>query len=232
MRVLELGGYLVPAYAGMILAEQGHEVTKWVSPDRADPIQGLRDGDALWAWVNHGKHVQARHARGVAEIPSGPAAPEGIVDNVRAATWQAWGVDPAEVAGRLGVPWVSMRDDFDQRSFDAVAQARAWGDHLGWVPAYLGDTCGGLWLAFKLLNAAPGHHVLRQGAVLAKLVEGELVVTPARDGQQTPWDPPGTYGANGQGVRVRYRGEEITEPFRDAAWRLARLQHTAGRLTV
>ena len=97
MRVLELGSYLVPAYAGLLLAEQGHQVTKWVSPTGPDPIEGLIDGAALWAWVNHGKQeVYPRHAADVAGLE--PGSVDGIIDNVRASTWERWhggGTPPA-----------------------------------------------------------------------------------------------------------------------------------------
>jgi hypothetical protein len=229
MRILELGSYVVPAYAGMILAEQGHEVVKWTGT-RPDPVLGLRHGSELWEWLNHGKAVTQRPAATVEDEPRGRF--DAVIDNIRGTTWQGWGTDPAAEAGRLGVRWVSMRDDLGGRSFDAVAQARAWGDHIGYVPAYLGDTAGGLWLAFKLLTAPPGHHVLHQAACLAKLVEGELQVTLPRDGAVTPWDEPGTYGADCDGVTVVYRGETHHEPFRGEAWRREHLRHERGRYVI
>jgi hypothetical protein len=229
MRILELGSYLVPAYAGMILAEQGHEVDKWTG-SRPDPVLGLRDGHRMWEWVNHGKKITRRDAAAIGDEP--PGRFDAVIDNIRETTWRAWGTDPAAQARRLGVRWVSMRDDSGGRSFDAIAQARAWGDHIGYVPAYLGDTAGGLWLAFKLLAAPPGHHVLRQAACLAKLVEGELAAAVPRDGTVTPWDEPGTYGRDDDGVTVVYRGERHHEPFRDDAWRRENLRHDAGRYVI
>jgi hypothetical protein len=213
----------------MLLAEQGHEVTKWAA-GHPDPIEGLHRGAELWQWINTGKQVQYVHAADVRRLR--PSDVDVVIENIRASTWDRWHVNPATQAKRLGVPWVSMRDDFDGRSFDAIAQARAWGDHLGYLPAYLGDTTGGLWLAFKALTAGPGHHVLRQAACLAKLVEGELVVEAERDGADTPWDDPGTYGRDGGGVRVVYRGEEIREPFRGDRWRRTHLRHDRGRYVV
>jgi hypothetical protein len=62
VKVLEIGSYVSVAYAGMLLAEQGHTVEKWTQAGR-DPILGLRSGDALWAWINHGKTVVDKHAR-------------------------------------------------------------------------------------------------------------------------------------------------------------------------
>jgi hypothetical protein len=247
LRVLELGSYVSVAYAGMILAEQGHQVTKWINPDPTkvgDPILGLRGGLALWRWINHGKTTVGRDVREVEELQAGQW--DVVLDNVRLATWWRWGIDPAAVAERAGVVWVSLRADDaapesrrwdpEARSFDALAQARAWGDHIGYVPAYLGDTSAGLWLAFKALAAPVGHHVVYQATALAKLVEGEGVVTPARNGSSTPWDEPGTYGRDpdrpGGGVRVLYRGETYTEPFRGEEWRREHLRHQDGRYVI
>lgn len=235
-RVLELGSYILPAYAGMILAEQGHEVTKWINPaGNCDPIKGLRRGDELWAWINHGKTLYQRHVREVVQLQPGDI--DLVIDNIRAATWERWEVDPVSEAERLSVPWVSMRDEFDGRSFDAVAQARALMEHGSYQPYYIGDTAGGLWLAFKAMvlvhQGAVGHHVLRQSSCLAKLVEGELVVPAPRDGGQPPWDAPGTYGSHDGGVRVIYRGDHVVEPIRDHAWKLANLHHDGtGRILI
>ena len=72
LRVLELGNYVVPAYAGMILAEQGAEVQKWTNGK--DPILGCRSGADLWAWINHGKTLLDRP---VASLPGDP--PQSIL---------------------------------------------------------------------------------------------------------------------------------------------------------
>src|SRR5690606_9893180 len=132
----------------------------------------------------HGKTIAARHASSVVHLARGDV--DIVLDNYRAAAWARWGIDPAVLAVELGVVWVSLRADDDGRSFDAVAQARAWGDKAT-VPFYIGDTAAGLWVAFKALAAPVGHHVVRQATCLAKLVEGELVA-PHR-----PWDGPGEY---------------------------------------
>ena len=222
--VLELGSYLAPAYAGMVLAEQGHRVEKWTT---SDPIHDLVDGEQMWAWVNHGKTVRAGvHASAVADVEVGTF--DVVLDNYRAATWARWGVDPAELAERLGVVWVSLRADDDGRSFDAIAQARAWGDKAA-VPFYLGDTAAGLWVAFKALAAPPGHHVVRQASALAKLVEGELVA-PYR-----AWDRPGEYvwsSPDGRPAAVDFRGEVVVEPPRDDEWRRGHLRHVDGRYLI
>jgi hypothetical protein len=224
VRILELGSYVAPAYAGMILAEQGHDVEKWTLG--SDPILSLERGDELWRWIMHGKSQRERHAAKVSEIVAGDF--EIVIDNYRASAWARWGVDPAVEADRLGVTWVSLRADDDGRSFDVVAQARAWGD-LGSLPFYIGDTAAGLWLAFKALAAARGHHVIRQATALAKLVEGELVAEWRLD---EPWDLPGTFGFDDQGAIVEFKGEIIREPRRDAAWRREHLPNVEGRFIV
>ncbi|WP_434444110.1 CoA transferase [Lentzea sp. E54] len=235
-RVLELGSYILPAYAGMVLAEQGFEVTKWTNPaGDCDPIQGLHRGDELWAWINEGKTLRRRHVREVTQLPAGSV--DLVIDNIRSAAWEKWGLDPAAEAERLGVPWVSMRDEFDGRSFDAVAQARALMEHGDYQPYYIGDTSGGLWLAYKAVvlahQGSAGHHILRQSSCLAKLIEGELVVPAPRVNGQPAWDEPGTYGSHDDGVRVIYRGEPVVEPVRDHAWKLANLHHDGtGRIVI
>ena len=221
MRVLELGSYVAPAYAGMILAEQGHDVEKWTV---ADPIHSLNHGDELWAWINHGKTITNRHSSTVSDLT--PGAFDVIIDNHRAEAWRRWGVDPAIESERLSVVWASLRADNDGRSFDVIAQARAWGDKM-MAPFYLGDTAAGLWLAFKALAAPTGHHVIRQAACLAKLVEGELVAP-----YSGLWDEPGTYGHADGVAKVVFRGEVVQEPMRDNEWRRASLPSRDGRLTI
>lgn len=235
IRVLEIGTYISISYAGMIMREQGCDVTKWLAASK-DPVEMLKGGDRLWQWLNEGKITTVKHADEVIDLVRGDY--DVIIDNVRASTWKRWGIDPAEQANRLGVTWVSLRDDFDGRGFDAIAQARAWGDHIGYLPVYLGDTGGGLWLAFKALalyanGERSDHAVIRQAACLAKLVEGELDDV-HRNGLTPPWDEPGTYGLapEGDATEVLYRGETITEPFRDAQWRRENLRHKNGRLIV
>jgi len=229
LRVLEIGSCLSVAYAGMLLAEQGHRVDKWLRADGGDPVLDLDDGEALWRWLCHRKILTVRHARQVADLE--PGSVDVVIDNLRWSAWAGWGVSPRAQAERLGARWVSLRDDFDGRSFDAVAQARAWGEHLGCVPAYLGDTAAGLWLAFKATaGGEPGHYVLRHAALLAKLVEGELAAAPRREGASAP----GRYGLNDarDGVRVWYRGGWVTEPLRGERWRRTHLGHDAGRYRV
>lgn len=225
MKILELGSYIAPAYAGMILAEQGHQVTKWTTDD---PIHDLRHGDELWEWISHGKHIERKHATTVVDLQPGQF--DAVIDNFRASTWERWGVDLSREAARLGVVWVSLRGEGDQRSFDVIAQARAWGDLCPPVPFYLGDTAAGLWLAFKALAAPVGHHVIRQATCLAKLVEGELVVP--RPPEQYPWDDPDDYGSTTREAFVQFKGAVQYEPMRDATWRAANLTHERGRYIV
>lgn len=225
MNILELGTNIAPAYAGMILAEQGHQVTKWTTDD---PLAHQSHGRQLWDWLNHAKQVTPRHVMDLADLD--PGTFDGVVDNFRAASWVKWGLDPAEIAERWRVPWVSMRADDDGRSFDVIAQARAWGDITPPVPFYLGDTAFGLWAAFKLLAMSPGHAVIRHATCLAKLVDGEAFLE--RGHEPYPWKQPGTYGWDGEHAFTIYHGERIEEPLRTVEWRRANLRHSGGRYSV
>jgi hypothetical protein len=128
-----------------------------------------------------------------------------------------------------------MRGEDGGRSFDVVAQARAWGDFAPWAPFWIGDTSGGLWLAFKALSMHArgvfGHQVLGQASCLAKLVEGELVVEAERTQHANPFERDAYY-MNGQRAVVEYKGQQISEPRRDHAWRLANLWHEGGRIKI
>lgn len=236
-RVLELGSYLVPAYAGQILAEQGVQVVKWWTG--RDPILRLRNGGDLWGLLNEQKTLVVRDVR---DGIDGLGGFDAVLDNIRPETWRRWGIDPGEVAVDLGVLWVSMRSDVPGCSFDAVAQARSWMGHgIPWVPAYVGDTAGGLWLAFKLLAMRSagllGHHAVYQASCLAKLLDGELRHPAVRIGPdgapRTPWDVD-AYGATVDGgAVVEFRGELISEPVRDLAWQREHLRHDGtGRIIV
>lgn len=236
MRVLELGSYVIPAYAGMILREQGHDVEKWWTGD--DPILHLEHGRALWDHMNAGKHLVVQRFTDAFPPDRVVCVCEWdvVIDNIRADTWAAWGYDIADIAHECDTPWVSMRDDLGGRSFDAFAQARATADFAGWVPFYLGDTTGGLWLAFKALSMTDlgqaGHASLYQATCLAKLVEGDLAIDVERRPGMTPWDPPGTYHVGANEAVVEFKGERLTEPVRDRRWRLANLRHVNGRLVI
>ncbi len=151
MKVLELGNYIIPAYAGMVLAEQGHEVVKFTNG--RDPILGLQRGPELWAWINHGKVLRDDHPRTVLD---GPAF-DIILDNFRPTTLKAWGITPVELCQRFGYRWISMRPEVGDRSFDVLAQAQAWMEFCPYIPFYIGDTAPGLWMAFKALaSTEPG----------------------------------------------------------------------------
>jgi hypothetical protein len=226
MRVLELGSYVAPAYAGMVLAEQGHEVVKWT--DGRDPILGLHRGPELWDWLNHGKTIEERHPRAVIDL-DGPGA---VIDNFRPATLARWGLDPARIAADRGFVWVSLRSEQGDRSFDLIAQARSWMEYAPWVPFWAGDTIAGLWLAFKALAARePGHYPIGQASCMQKLVEGELIIDVAREPGVVPWEVE-TYRAEGGHAAVTYKGTDYREPVRDRAWKWAHLWHRDGRITI
>lgn len=226
-RVLELGNYVVPAYAGMILAEQGHTVEKWTNGK--DPILGLHRGTELWDWINHGKTLRDHHP---SRLQSEWEGWDIVLDNLRPATLAAWGIDPAAIAKRTGCIWVSMRSEVGDRSFDIMAQARSVMEFCPWIPFWIGDTSGGLWLAFKALAVSePGHYVLGQSSCLQKLVEGELIIDEPRTAQRIPWEVD-TYRPAEGAVEVEFKGEQIREPIRDRAWKLANLWHVNGRMRI
>lgn len=233
MRILELGGYIIPAYAGMILAEQGHRVDKWTFG--RDPIEGLRHGDELWRWINHGKRII--HSP-LGDLPRyldvmNSESPSIVIENFRPSALTAAGIDPQALADEHGIRWVSMRADVGERSFDVIAQARSWMEYGPWMPFYLGDTAAGLWLAFKAMACQDyGHFVLYHASCLQKLVEGELVIErPESEFDSTPWDRE-LYSGWGDMARVAYKGQQMVEPARNRAWKLAHLHHRDGRIII
>src|SRR6185437_4027761 len=102
-----------------------------------------------------------------------------------------------------------------------------------WVPFWAGDTCGGLWLAFKALamhaQGRHGHYVLGQASCMQKLIEGELVLdAPRRKEGPVPWETE-PYRVEGDTAIVEYKGTTYREPIRDRAWKLTHLWHDQGR---
>ena len=162
MKVLELGNFIVPAYAGMLLSRHGHRVEKWTSG--TDPILSLDGGDELWTWLNRFKTLVRRH---YCDVPSMLAAAEydgypfdAVIDNLKPTSFERHGLDPGEMAARYDVRWVSMRAE-KNANFDPTAPAKFWLHFAPWVPFYVGDTAFGATLAFKVLAATqPGHYVL------------------------------------------------------------------------
>lgn len=149
MRVLELGSYVIPGFAGMVLAEQGHDVVKW--HNGKDPILGLQQGESLWQWINHGKLLQEKPAQSLLGLH--PASwPDVVIENFRPSTLDRWEIDPAVLAEKMHCVWVSMRSEVGEVSFDLLAQCRSWLEYGAYLPFYVGDTTGGLWMAFKALS--------------------------------------------------------------------------------
>jgi crotonobetainyl-CoA:carnitine CoA-transferase CaiB-like acyl-CoA transferase len=241
MRVLELGSYIIPAYAGMVLAEQGHEVEKWTWG--VDPIQELHRGDELWDWINHGKTLVEKRINSQ-EITGALDDFDVVIENIRADTWRSWVINPPALSKEIThrrhpIVWVSMRtdtpDDHDGVSFDVIGQARSWMEYTNWTPFYAGDTTGGLWMAFKALSAHTqneyGYHELHQASLMQKLVEGELVIDEPPHPGSTRWDHE-PYGATQDGALINYRGTEYHEPVRNREWKLDHLHHIDGRIIV
>ncbi len=229
MKILEIGNYLAPAYAGMILSEQGHYVEKWHIGN--DPILSLNHGDQLWEWVNHGKTVINKDIQSIGNLINGDF--DGIIDNFLPSTLQKWGINPIEISNRLNLRWVSLRSEDEQRGFDIIAQSRSWMEYADWIPFYVGDTTAGLWLAFKLLSGQEkGHFVIGQASCLQKLVEGELTLNIPRN-KQIPWDNE-LYGFNRdkQQSEVIYKGQLLVEPVRGFSWKWRNLWHNNGRIKI
>ena len=233
MRVLELGNYVVPAYAGMVLTEQGHQVVKWTN--YKDPLFDNRQGDELWAWLNAGKTVLARDAReltGEWDVVLPGWKPDVVLENFRASTLASWGIDPVEMADRYGVRWVAMRDELGGRSFDLIAQARSWLEYAPWVPFWVGDTCAGLWMAFKAMaSSEPGYFQLGQASCMQKLVEGELILERPDTPGRVPWETE-PYHVDDSEAIVQYKGQTQREPIRSREWKLAHLWHESGRIRI
>lgn len=236
MRVLELGNYIAPAYCGMILQEQGAEVTKWVgiSPD---PVLSLKNGPEFWTWLNDKKEICRRHAIEVENLIDGEY--QIVIDNFRPSFWAKHLIDCAELAGRLGVVWVSLRSEVGEVSFDILAQARSWMEYTPWVNFYAGDTSAGLWLAFKALamfaQGKPGHYPIGHASCLQKLVEGELLPWQTQRPfiwDNSPWDNELYRADPFEGASVEYRGERYDEPVRSHAWKLDHLWHENGRMKI
>ena len=240
LRVLEVGNYLAIAYAGMVLAEQGHEVIKWYSPK--DPLLDLNQGEELWSWLNAGKELIECHASQVNHWVQGSRPFDVVIDNFRPQAWEKWGVNLQHVANQHGIVWVSLRADVGDRSVDMVAQARSWLEYSPWIPFYLGDTCAGLWLAFKAAACdRPGHYSIGQASCLQKLVEGELMIDvprhprwqPENHLKQHPLDPDTYYFDGDRGeTAIDYRGHMMREPVRDRGWKLKHLWHQDGRIVI
>ena len=231
-RVLELGNYVAPAYAGMVLVEQGLEVEKWTLGN--DPVLGLKRGDELWAWLNEGKTLLANRAE---DVTQALGAFSIVIDNFRPSAWARWGIDRVAVAQEHQVVWVSLESEVGDTSFDILAQMRAWGDKAPYIPFYIGDTAAGLTLAFKALARlqlqAWGWYPVGHATALAKLAEGELIIDEPRDGLAVPWDTERyAFDAEKGAAVVEYRGRVFEEPPRDRAWQLEHLRHIKGRMKI
>lgn len=239
MRVLELGNTIAPAYCGMLLAEQGHEVVKWMLPP--DPIHRLYRGRELAAWLNHGKIMRERHARDLLTLTDSIDWPDVLLENFRPSTLQKWGIDPPALAAKYGVIWISMRSEVGEVSFDLLAQMRSWAEYTDWTPFYVGDTSAGLWMAFKACamyaDCKWGHYVLGQASCLQKLVEGELLDSLNVDGERSRdklvWNPDHyRFDAKSREAHIDWKAQTFREPVRDRAWKLANLWHDDGRIRI
>jgi len=171
MTIIEIGSYIAPAYAGMLLAEQGFEVVKFLSPSRPDPTLTLKHGKEMWAWLNRGKVIR--------ELDASPSLLDEyagcpLVTNLRPEAWTRRSCNP--LRNRL-VSWIRGR--LSGRSYDVCAQVHSLSRFCPPIPFFLGDTAAGLWAAFAITSAmaqgyATGCAIIYQEDGLSKLVEGEL----------------------------------------------------------
>lgn len=221
MRILEVCRYVAPAYAGMILAEQGHEVVKWILP--REPILELAHGDVIWDWINHGKQLEQIGQRRMEQAPGFDA----ILTNLRSA-------DVQMIAQQTGATVIKLVPTATDMSFDVVAQVQAWGDFCPWLPFWIGDTAAGLWMAFKALSAPKGAACeMQHAAALAKLVECELLeVNRNRSANKTPWESKKHYGIDKKGAVVKYHQSLFREHVKDFSWKKANIPNINGRIII
>lgn len=233
MKIIELGNYIAPAYAGMLLAEQGHTVHKWVKGN-SDPIFRLKRGRELWDWINFKKHViDGMHP--AKDLESEYFAPgDAVIDNFKPETLARWGIDPKQFALDRGIVWVSIRSEVGQVSFDLLAQCRSILDFSPYIPFYIGDTVAGLFAAYKIAAARnPGHYPIGQASCLQKLVEGELILDEPRRGTSVPWETDyHVYDPIRRQATIEYRGETFTETVKNRTWKLQHLWHENGRIVI
>lgn len=225
-QVLELGNYIAPAYAGMLLAEQGYSVQKWINDK--DPILSLNEGDSIWKWINHKKELINKsvyqHINDIGNF-------EIVIDNFKPSTLQKWNIDPDAIALNHNLVWVSLRSEVDEISFDLLAQCRSWLEYCDWIPFYIGDTTAGLWMAFKAICSSPGHYQIGHASCLQKLVEGELILNPVRDKKSVPWDKE-SYKMHSGAALIQYKEQVITETIKNRDWKLKHLWHDRGRIII
>jgi len=227
LRVLEIGLGLPVAFAGMVLAEQGHQVTRWLAPRHKDP---LMEDELVWWWSMHGKELVGREAREAAGIKTGEFG--GVIDNLRVEAWDRWGVDREAVARRVGIPWVSLVDDCGYRSTGAIASARSWWEPGQPISPDLAETTAGLMMAFKLLAAhsRSGLHRLGFAACLQKMVPAELML--GKRPRPVPLDPEWRSDGLLVGARAEWRGELLTEVVRDREWKRRHMNTSSGRVRL
>lgn len=225
-KILELGNYIAPAYAGMILAEQKYYVEKWTN--NRDPILDLQYGQQLWQWINYKKNIVCQDVKNnIGKIEQFDI----VIDNFRPSTLQKWNIDPVAIASQHNITWVSLRSEIGEISFDLLAQCRSWLEYCEWIPFYVGDTNAGLWLAFKALAASCGHYKIGHASCLQKLVEGELILTPVRNKKSNPWDTE-SYKLINNRAYIDYKGKRITETIKTHKWKIKHLWHNDGRIVI
>ncbi|RLB66801.1 MAG: hypothetical protein DRH08_05275 [Deltaproteobacteria bacterium] len=215
MRILELGKYISVAYAGMLLAEQEHNVIKVVA--NYEPILELNNGKEMNEWLSHKKTLIKRDDRSIDNLIN-TYRPDIVIENIST-------LDP-EQHNKHVKRWVKIVSSGDtDKSFDAFAQAQIFGSFDFYAPFYIGDTVAGLFAAFLATSGSEKLHIVGQAEALQKIIEGELIVDKPIDG----WDKT-IYELGKKGAQVEYRGEIHTQSIWDKQDKLDNLNHKDGRI--
>jgi hypothetical protein len=213
MRILEIGKYVSVAYAGMLLAEQGHTVIKMQA--NYEPVLDLKKGNELLSWLNDGKEVYPNTGVAVRDLVATHSI-DTVISNVPT-------IAPDDCGdARL----IKIKPTGREKGFDIFAQAQIFSE-LGFkAPFFIGDTVAGLFAAFLATSTDRKYSVVGQGEALQKIIEGELLVTKPVGG----WDKT-LYEMNDFSARVEYRGKVLEQPKWSRQDKLNNLNHISGRIS-
>ncbi len=213
MRILEIGKYVSVAYAGMLLAEQGHTVIK-ISANY-EPILGLRKGKELLAWLNYNKIIYDNDNSKIETLVEKHKI-DVVISNVPSVKLKHCG------KARL----IQIKPTGRDKGFDIFAQAQIFSEFNFHAPFYIGDTVSGLFAAFLVTATDRLYSVVGQGEALQKIIEGELLVQRPVKG----WDIE-EYGMGKKSAEVCYRGETLKQTKWTWQDKWEKLNHNLGRIS-
>ena len=221
-----------PAYAGMILAEQGHAVVKWTNGK--DPILSLNRGDELWAWINHGKRIEDRHpeiaGRRLGSRSSGPtrrtssSTTSGRPPSSAGASIPARSPDGGLYGGSRCDPRSAIVPSMSSPR-PAPGSNTPPGCRSGrGTPS---AACG--WPSRRWPTGRRGISRSARRRACRSLSRGSWSSSGRRPTAAIPWevDP---YRVEGGEAIVEYKGTTYREPIRDRSWKLDHLWHDQGRI--